>query len=120
MRHIETGLIHKRREYTARLKQALNRMVQQLSQMPEVERVVLFGSYVHEKPDLFTDLDVLVVMSSSQDFVTRTADLYQQISSDVDLDLLVYTPEEFERGKQKGFIQQALNTGKVIYEKART
>ena len=32
------------------------------------------------------------------------------------MDVLVYTPEEFERMKDRGFIKRAIEEGKVLYE----
>jgi hypothetical protein len=58
-------------------------------------------------------------MESKEDFVQRTAALYQQLQADVDLDLIVYSPEEFERNRENPFIRNAVKTGKVIYEKKR-
>ena len=87
----------RRAEYCETLARALERIVAHLAEMPEVERVILFGSYAAGQRDLFTDLDLLAVMISQQDFVNRTAQLYQQMRVGVDIDLLVYTPEEFER-----------------------
>jgi predicted nucleotidyltransferase len=113
----DTTLTQRRAEYVEALDHALNRIVAQLAAMPEVERVILFGSYAAGRRDLFTDLDLLVVMASDQNFVRRTAELYQRIIADVDLDLLVYTPSEFERLRERGFIRQALGTGKVLYER---
>ena len=115
----DTTLTQRRAEYAEALDRALNRIVAQLAAMPEVERVILFGSYAAGRCDLFTDLDLLVVMASDQDFVRRTAELYRRISADVDVDLLVYTPEEFERLRERGFVRQALTSGKVLYEKER-
>ena len=66
---------------------------------------------------MFTDLDLLVVMSSELDFVHRTAEVYSQLRVDVDLDLLVYTPEEFEEHRDRGFVKRAIETGRVLYEK---
>jgi hypothetical protein len=34
-------------------------------------------------------------MDSPLDFVTRTAEMYRYLSAPVDMDLLVYTPEEW-------------------------
>jgi predicted nucleotidyltransferase len=115
----ETVLTQRRIEYVTALEDALNKIVTRLAGMPQVERVVLFGSYAAGRRDLFTDLDLVVVMSSDQDFVRRTAELYQQVGAGVDLDLLVYTPEEFERQQERGFVRQALKTGRVLYEKER-
>ncbi len=112
-------LAQRRAEYAEALDRALSKIVAHLANMPEVEQVILFGSYAAGRRDLFTDLDLLVVMSSEQDFVRRTAELYQQVAAGVDLDLLVYTPEEFERLRQHGVVRQALETGRVLHEKKR-
>ena len=112
-------LAEKRAEYAVALQDALARIVTQLKSMPEVERVVLFGSYAAGRCDLLTDLDLIVVMHSGLDFVQRTARLYQQLNAGVDLDLLVYTPAEFARQRERGFVRQAVRTGRVLYEKDR-
>jgi predicted nucleotidyltransferase len=112
-------LAQRRAEYAEALDRALSKIVAHLANMPEVEQVILFGSYAAGRRDLFTDLDLLVVMSSEQDFVRRTAELYQQVAAGVDLDLLVYTPEEFQRLRRRGFVRQALETGRVLHEKKR-
>jgi len=110
-------LSQKRAEYRQALDDAFNRTVHYLVNVPEVELIVLFGSYAHGKRDLFTDLDFLLVMQSEKDFVTRTGELYQQLVAKVDVDLFAYTPDEFERMKTRGFVKEALRTGKVLYEK---
>jgi predicted nucleotidyltransferase len=94
-------------------------ILDQLVSMPHVEKVILFGSYGAGRRDLFTDLDLLVVMDTEKDFLQRTVDLYRQIQTDVDVDLLVYTPKEFESQALSGFVRHALATGQVLYEKKR-
>ena len=116
----DTFLDQRRIQYTESLGRALTKIVNHLSGIPEVELVVLFGSYASGRRDLFTDLDLLVVMSSESDFVTRTAELYRQMAVEVDLDMLVYTPGEFEQQRQKGFVRNALEKGRVLYEKKRS
>jgi len=113
-------LAERRAIYAEVLAHALDTIVARLAGMPEVERVILFGSYASGRCDLFTDLDLLVVMSSEQDFVRRTAELYRQVATCVDLDLLVYTPEEFRRLQGRRFVREAVKMGKVLYEKKRT
>lgn len=115
----ETVLEQRRAEYSRALDDALDKILRHLANTPEVEKVILFGSYATGRRDLFTDLDLLVVMASEQDFVRRTAELYRQLQAGVDLDLLVYTPEEFEKQRQRGFVRHALATGHVLYEKKR-
>lgn len=113
----ESVLERSRSDYRKALDIALENIINRLRGMPEVEKVILFGSYNTGRRDLFTDLDILVVMDTEQDFIHRTAELYSQIQADVDLDLLVYTPEEFERNQGNRFLRHVLATGKVVYEK---
>ncbi len=112
-----TALSTERDRYTKALDQDLNNLIQQLSRMSAVQKVVLFGSYAAGRRDLFTDLDLLVVMDSSLDFVTRGVELARRLRAGVALDLLVYTPQEMERMRDRPFLRHILKTGKVLYEK---
>ena len=111
------AVVLKRQQYQQDLADALQKIVDVLARKPEVERAILFGSYAEGRRDLFADLDILVIMDSPLDFVTRTAEMYRDLACGVDMDLLVYTPEELERNKHRGFIRQILEKGKVIYER---
>ncbi|HEX15813.1 MAG TPA: nucleotidyltransferase domain-containing protein [Deltaproteobacteria bacterium] len=107
----------KREEYVERLKRAVERLREELSSMPEVERVVLFGSYARGRRDLLTDLDVLVVMDTELAPLERLRWLYRRLSLPVDLDLICLTPREFEERKATPFFKKVLREGEVIYEK---
>jgi predicted nucleotidyltransferase len=111
------NLAMERQQHQRRLAETLRQIVATLSENPDVEQAILFGSYAHGRSDLFTDLDILVVMHSPMDFVTRTAEMYRTLSSSVDLDLFVYTPEELQRNRHRGLVRQALEKGRLIYEK---
>ncbi len=110
-------LTAERERYARALEEDLDNLVEQLRAMPAVRQVVLFGSYAAGRRDLFTDLDLLVVMDSSLDFVSRGAELARCLRSRVALDLLVYTPQEMEQMRDRPFLRQALATGKVLYER---
>jgi hypothetical protein len=56
-------------------------------------------------------------MQSDSEFIQRSAELRRRLDAGVDMDLLVYTPDEFERMAQHGFLAHALENGQVIYEK---
>lgn len=103
-----------RRAYVDALEATLHGILDNLARRPTVRQIVLFGSYAAGRRDLGTDLDLLIVMDSPEDFVTRTANLHRELRSKVDLDLLVYTPAEFERMRDKPFIRGALENGKVL------
>lgn len=110
-------LAARRQQYQRGLEDTIEQIVTSLARRPEVQRIVLFGSFAEGRRDLFTDLDLLIVMDSPLDFVTRTAEMYLDLSSSVDMDLLVYTPEELEQNRDRGFIRQILEKGKTLYEK---
>ena len=110
-------IIKKRAQYVDRLDQTLGNVVDKLRGKPEVIKVILFGSYAEDRRDLFTDLDLVVVMESEKDFVSRTSQLYSELDLRVDVDLLVYTPGEFNKMRSRGFLRAVLEHGQVIYER---
>lgn len=103
-----------RAAYVAALARTLERVTALLESKPDVKRVILFGSYATGRRDLFTDLDLLVVMDSKEEFLARSVSLKREIGSTVDMDLLVYTPQEFERLRRRGFVRFAVETGTVL------
>jgi predicted nucleotidyltransferase len=113
----EDALAVERLQYQRALAQTVADVVTALGHRPEVQRAILFGSYAEGRRDLFTDLDILIVMESPLSFIARTAEMYQYLTAPVDMDLLVYTPEELRRHRDRGFIRQALEKGTTIYEK---
>jgi predicted nucleotidyltransferase len=114
---MESDLQARRSAHARALDEALRRVLAQLSARPEVRRVIVFGSYAAGRRGLFTDLDPLVVMDSDQDFITRTADLHRDVRAGVDLELLAYTPEEFERMRHRPFVRRILDAGRVLLER---
>ncbi len=113
--NIERELAGKEDEYAALLKTELACIVEKLRQLG-AKKVILFGSYARGRADLFTDLDLLVVLDSKLPFVERTAQLYGLLAPRVAADILAYTPEEWEEMKTWPFIQNALSEGKVLHE----
>ena len=107
----------KRAAYRVALEEALERIRKGLAESPQVRRAILFGSYASGRRDLFTDLDLVVVMESDSSFIERSVELRRHLEAGVDMDLFVYTPEEFELMAPRGFLAQVLKTGLVIYEK---
>lgn len=114
---LEEMIARSRAAYAGLLKESVDRVVETLSALDHVERVSLFGSYARRRVDLFTDLDILVVMKTDQGFVERLSSLYKLLALPVDLDLLCYTPEEFQTLKEGPFLKQILREEVVLYEK---
>ena len=80
--------------------------------------IVLFGSLARDQTGLLGDVDLLVVLPSQLSFVERTAECYRLLAPKVDLDLIAYTPEEFERMRERPFVAQVLREGRVLHETA--
>ncbi len=112
-----TTLARKRADYVESLDVAVNEIVENLRERPEVHLVVVFGSYADGRRDLLTDLDLLIVMESEENFLQRSATLRRDLRLQVDCDLLVYTPREFVDLEDSGFVRRALETGRVLYAK---
>jgi predicted nucleotidyltransferase len=108
-------LDHRRRQHVAQLEHELENIVEQLRAMEDVQKVILFGSWARNRRDLGSDLDLIVVMDSPLDFVTRCVETARRLHTGAPLDLLVYTPEEVERMARKPFLRQALQEGVVLY-----
>ena len=108
-------LEEKKEEYVELLKKSVEKVVSELS--GKVERISLFGSYPRREPGLFTDLDILIIMRTEKPFLERMKEIYQLLCLPVDSDILCYTPEEFERVKDRGFFKKILREEVVLYEK---
>ncbi len=68
-----------------------------------VVKAFLIGSYARGSADAWSDVDLVVIMPSERPFVERPLDLTEVLDAlPTAVDLLVYTPEEFERGIGRG------------------
>lgn len=111
------GLARARERYALDLREAVKRATTLLSAMPEVRRVILFGSYAQGRQDLFTDLDLLVIMETEAGVVERLQRLYSLLALPVDYDVVCYTPGEWENIQHQPFWRHARNTEVVLYER---
>ena len=110
------------RERRKLLQEELERYLSLLKSQPDPpERILLFGSMTGDEDEVgpWSDLDLVVVQPTSLRFLDRIKALMTLLQPRVGLDLLVYTPEEFEQMKaQRPFFQQEiLAKGKVLYER---
>lgn len=97
------------------LEQEKQRILDELTRMG-AEKIILFGSLARNDCGIQSDLDLLVVMESQEDFLTRVAEIYRAIKPLVAADILVYTPEEFARLKENNpFIKKIIETGVPLH-----
>ena len=78
----------------------------------------IFGSHARGTAGTESDIDVIVVAPTGWPFVDRFRDYLPAIvDADVGVDLLVYTPEEFERmqAEERPFLVDALAEARQVY-----
>lgn len=81
------------------------------------QKIILFGSYACEEADRFSDIDVIIVYQTQKRFLDRLEELYQHWNIDRAVDILAYTPEEYEvLLEESDFVRKAVEKGRVIYE----
>jgi len=102
------------------LTQQLDRLVIELKRYG-AEKIILFGSAARGDVDAYSDLDLIVVKPTTMSFVERLADVVRRCPQAVCADVIVYTPEEFQRMQEaeNPFITQVLSEGKMVYETAQ-
>lgn len=111
------NLSAQRAAYARKLDEALRRVVEVLSQVEGIQRVSLFGSCARGRRDLFTDLDLLVVWETDERAVDRLKFLYGLLNVPVDLDVICYTPAEFQELRELPFLRRIVSEEVVLYEK---
>jgi len=96
----------------------LNEIVRVLKQY-DPERIVLFGSRVRGEADEHSDYDLVVIKRTDRPFLERLRDMVPYL---VELarpvDILVYTPEEFDRMGEIGLGWVVRQEGVTLYERA--
>jgi uncharacterized protein len=91
-----------------------------LSDLVEIEKVILFGSRATGKAEAHCDWDVLVIGNSSLPFIERQGQALAALRRrDYALDLLLYTPAEAEVAASilGSAVYWATREGRVIYAK---
>ena len=86
----------------------------------QVRRAVLFGSFARGDADFASDVDLLLIQPTSLPFVERGLAHRALFGLGVGLDLLVYTPEEYERLRDESnpLIARVEREGVTVYERS--
>ena len=101
-----------------RLERELARFVRVLREHYAPQRIVLFGSLATGDVGPWSDIDLVVVKETDRRFLDRTREVLQLLKPTVGVDILVYTPAEFEQlTQQRAFVRdEIVAKGKVLYE----
>ena len=98
----------------AELNAELERILNRLKKDPSVRKVLLFGSLARGDARDHSDIDLIVVKETQMRFLDRLDEFYDDAREA--MDILVYTPQEFEEMKERPFVKRALREGKLLYE----
>lgn len=82
------------------------------------EKVYLFGSWAAGEQDELSDLDLVVIKETDVPFFARLREVGRMIPTSLGgLDVLVYTPAEFEEMRRAGnaFAEMIVEEGNLIY-----
>jgi predicted nucleotidyltransferase len=80
--------------------------------------IVLFGSYAYGEPTENSDIDLLVIVDSSEDPLVVAGDLYLRLRPRlVSIDVVVVTPEAVRQhaNAYDPMLSEAISNGKVLY-----
>jgi predicted nucleotidyltransferase len=79
----------------------LSRIINALKKDKEIKLIMLFGSLARGDISTTSDIDMIIVKGTKKKFLDRLDEIYSTLIPNVALDILVYTPEEFEAMKSK-------------------
>jgi predicted nucleotidyltransferase len=98
----------------------LDDIVRRIVETAQPEKIILFGSRARGDARPNSDFDLLVIKESSEPGYRRDAPLYHALAGlNVEVDVLVYTPEEVADWAQvpQAFVTTATREGKIVYER---
>jgi len=99
-------------------KEEIKKITKQIVSGYKPERIILFGSFAHGKPNKDSDVDLLVIKKTKKPRTERHLEIDKILLDRImPLDVLVYTPQEIKNRLSLGdfFIRNIINQGKILY-----
>lgn len=97
----------------------LQNVLKNLVKFYNPDKIILFGSMVDGEIKSFSDIDLVVIKEIKEKFWERLINISKFLSRKVGMDILVYTPDEFDYlcQNRRFFKREILQKGKIIYER---
>lgn len=114
-----------KKSYSSERKQLLDdemsRCLSMITEQGSPEKVILFGTLANGAIHEWSDIDLVVVERSQLPFFQRIKRLRKLLKPRVGMDIMVYTPEEFDRlcAERPFFKEEIIGKGEVVYERGR-
>ena len=98
----------------------LKRYIRLLTKHGSPEKLILFGTLARGELHEWSDIDLVVVEETDLPFYQRLRKIRELIQPQVGLDIVVYTPEEFDQLQANSpfFREEIIAKGKIIYEQS--
>ena len=95
--------------------------VQTIAEKFEPAKIILFGSYAAGSPTSDSDVDLLIIMDTDRSTWDIAVEISSALKHSFPMDIIVRTPQEIARRLEYGdfFIQDIMEKGKVLYDRAR-
>jgi len=109
-----------RRKVTRIPRREINAVVKRIAERFDPERIILFGSYAYGKPHRYSDVDLLVVIKTSERPLAKQIEIARALTPHrFSIDILVYAPREIKSRIAMGdyFLREIVTKGKVMYER---
>lgn len=115
-------MLHLGSDEQALAQRAIATITERIVRNFQPERVILFGSHARGEADAGSDIDLLVVLSHTEDRRKVAAAVRRSLVDMLEpTDVIVATPEEIESRRRMvgSVLGPALREGKVLYERPR-
>ncbi len=91
----------------AKIKKELSRLKKKYG----AEKLILFGSYARGDINKGSDIDIILIKNTNKRFIDRIGDVLKLYNGNIDLEPLVYTPQEFKKMGGRDFIKTIIKEG---------
>ncbi|PIP53932.1 MAG: hypothetical protein COX07_08035 [Bacteroidetes bacterium CG23_combo_of_CG06-09_8_20_14_all_32_9] len=98
----------------------INEVIKKITLNYNPDSIILFGSYAFGTPNSDSDLDLLIIKQTSLPKHLRASEVRKHLyGMMIPMDLLVYTPSEFETEKSQkySFLNSIISNCKILYER---
>ena len=101
------------------IRQELKSITRQIASAYKPEKIILFGSSASGKRSTESDFDLFIVKETHENPIRRAQRLSSLVDRKIPCDFIVLTHKEIKKRQKLGdfFIQDVLQTGKILYEK---
>ena len=109
---------------TQNLKQNISRLIKDITNRItdniHPEKIIMFGSYAYGRPNIDSDIDLLIIMETKLRPIKRSIFISKLFyPRALAMDIIVRTPKEVKERIKIGddFIKEIISKGKVLYER---